>query len=400
MRKLLFIGSICFWLVASTCSAQRAEDQSSASQVNERLRKEGLSTVEQKAAAGDADAQLQLALGYAVGGYLPKDDKLAAKWCSKAALQGLVAAETTLGYLYSTGKGVPHSDKEAMRWWRKAADQGSADAQFNLGEFYGLGLGTKRDYKQALNWFHKAAEQGEPDAQYHLGLMYEAGNGIPSDTNEALHWFRLSAAQGFSDAREKVDQYAKLFPPQHEFSLGEQTPLNVDQGLVEMANEYSAQPTDRAVRDDIAFPANEDEYLSLGKNAILLLATVTHDPAELPLKRVYLEQQGHVTELQKIGSFLCRTPSGSAIEHVLGPYRENAFYLLPISAYFQRENLVIDFARNRSGFKLIQFPEQVKVGFVLEDSDRTRDATLPVSNEAVNAIVSREYGIDLKSVDK
>ena len=81
--------------------------------------------MEQKAAAGDA--QLQLALGYTVGGYLPKDDKLTAKWCSEAARQGLVAAETTLGYWYSTGKGVPHSDKEAMRWWRKAADQGSAD---------------------------------------------------------------------------------------------------------------------------------------------------------------------------------------------------------------------------------------------------------------------------------
>jgi len=107
-----------------------------------------------------------------------------------------------------------------MSWWRKAADQGSADAQFNLGEFYGLGRGTKRDYKQALNWFFKAAEQGEPDAQYHLGLMYEASNGVPSDTNEALRWFRLSGAQGFSDAREKVDAYAKLFPPQHEFSLG------------------------------------------------------------------------------------------------------------------------------------------------------------------------------------
>jgi hypothetical protein len=397
VSKLLFICFICFWLLASICAAQRADDQSSASQVNERLRKEGLSTVEQKAAAGDAEAQLQLALGYAVGGYLPKDDKLAAKWCFESARRGLVAAETTLGYLYSTGKGVPHSNKEAMRWWRKAADQGSADAQFNLGEFYGLGLGTRRDYKQALNWFRKAAEQGEPDAQYHLGLMYEAGNGVPSDTNEALRWFRFSAAQGFSDAREKVDQYAKLFPPQHEFSQLEQAPLNVDQGLEEMAHEYSAEPTDRVVRDDIAFPANENEYLSLGKNAILLIAAVTHDPAELPLKRVYLEHEGHVIELQKIGSFLCRTPSGSAIEQVLGPYRQNAFYLLPMSAYFQKEDLVIDFAHNRSGFKLIHFPEEVKVAFVLEDSDRAKDTTLPVSNEAVNAIVLREYGIDLTS---
>ena len=379
----------------SVCNAQRADDPNSAVKINDQLRRETLPTVEKRAAAGDADAQLELALGYSMGGYLSKNDKLAAEWCSRAARQGSVAAETTMGYLYSTGKGVPHSDKEAMRWWRKAADQGSADAQFNLGEFYGLGQGTKRDYKEAVKWFRKAAEQGEPDAEYHLGLMYEAGNGVTPDTTEALRWYRLSAAQGSADARQKVDEYAKLFPPQHEFSLGDQSPLSVDQALERMAQEYSGQATDRAVRDDIAFPANEEEYKNLGKHAILLLAAVTHDPAELPIARVYLEKEDGVIELQKVGSFLCRTPRGSAVERVLGPYRENVFYLLPISSYFQKAKLVIDFARNRSGFQLIQFPEEVKLDFVLADSDHRQDTTLHASTEAVSAIVLREYGVDL-----
>lgn len=391
---------ICFLLWASLCKAQRADAPSFTKQVNERLRNEGLSSVQQKAASGDADAQLQLALGYVGGGFLPKDEKLAAEWCSKAAKQGLVAAETTLGYLYSTGKGVPHSDKEALRWWRKAADQGSADAEFNLGEFYGLGLGTKRDYKEALKWFRKAAAHGEPDAQYHLGLMYEAGNGVSPDINEALHWFRLSAAQGFADARGKIDQYAKLFPPRHEFSFGDPAQLGIDQALEEMAQQYSTEPTDRAVRDDIAFPATEQEYRDLGKHAILLLAAVTHDPAELPLGRVYLQRNGIVVELQKIGSFLCRTPSGSPVERVLGPYRENAFYLLPISAYFEKADLLIDFARNRSGFKLIQFPEEVKVDFIVKDPDREKEMAITPSGEVLNTIVLREYGIDLSRLKR
>jgi TPR repeat protein len=375
--------------------AQRADDPNSAASINDQLRRDTLPAVEKKAAAGDADAQLELALGYSLGGYLPKNDKLAAQWCSRAAQRGNVAAETTMGYLYSTGKGVTHSDKDAMRWWRKAADQGSVDAQFNVGEFYGLGRGTKRDYKEAVKWFRKAAEQGEPDAQYHLGLMYEAGNGVALDTNEALHWYRLSAAQGFSDARQKVDEYAQLFPPQHEFSLGDQSPLSVDQALDQMAKKYSDQGTDRVVRDDIAFPANEEEYRHLGKHAVLLIAAVTHDPAELPIGRVYLEKEGGIIELQKVGSILCHTPRGSAVERVLGPYRENTFYLLPISAYFQKARLVIDFARNRSGFQLIQFPEEVKTDFVLVDSDHAHDTTLQAAPEAVSAIVLREYGIDL-----
>jgi len=246
-----------------------------------------------------------------------------------------------------------------------------------------------------LKWFRKAAEQGEPDAQYHLGLMYEAGNGVAPDTTESLRWYRLSAAQGFADARQKVDEYAKLFPPQHEFSLGDQSPLSIDQALEQMAQKYSDQMMDRVVRDDIAFPANEAEYKNLGKHAILFLAAVTHDPAELPIARVYLEKEQGVIELQKIGSLLCRTPRGSAVERILGQYRENAFYLLPISAYFQKAKLVIDFARNRSGFQLIQFPEEVKTDFVLADSDHGQGTTLQASTEAVNAIVLREYGIDL-----
>lgn len=374
--------------------------QSTASDVNERLRKEGLSAVQEKAAVGDADAQLQLGLGHLVGGLLPKDDRLAAKWCSKAAQQGLVAAETTLGYLYSTGRGVHHSDKEALRWWKKAADQGSADAQFNLGEVYSLGHGTNRNFTEALTWFRKAAEQGEADAQYHLGLMYEAGNGVSTDTDEALRWFRLSAAQGFVDARQKVDEYAKLHPPRHEFLFGEQSPLGIDQALEAMAAEYSSQPTDRAVRDDIAFPADDQEYRDLGKHAILLIAAVTHDPAELPLERVYLQNRGTVVELQKIGSTLCRTKAGSEVERVLGSYRENAFYLLPISAYFQNVDLLIDFARNRSAFKLIQFPEEVKVDFVLKDAGHDNEARLPVSKDVLNAVVLREYGVDLNRANR
>jgi TPR repeat protein len=260
--------SLTVLALVSLCHAQRADDPNASTTINEELKKQTLSDVERKASEGDAAAQFQLALGYMAGGYLTKDDKLAAEWCTKAARQGKVAAETTLGYLYSAGRGVKHSDKEAMRWWHKAADQGSADAEFNLGEYYLLGLGTKRDYAEALKWFRKAAEQGESDAQYHLGLMYEEGNGLAVDTNEALRWYRLSAAQGFADARVKVDEYAKRFPPQHELSFGDQS-LSIDKALEQMAEKYSSEatPTERVVRDDIAFPADDGEYRKLGKRA-------------------------------------------------------------------------------------------------------------------------------------
>jgi hypothetical protein len=85
------------------------------------------------------------------------------------------------------------------------------------------------------------------------------------------------------------------------------------------------------------------------------------------------------------------------VERVLGPYRENAFYLLPISAYFEKSDLLIDFARNRPGFKLIQFPEEVNIDFIVKDSDH--EAAQPVSKDVIKSVVLREYGVNLNRLN-
>lgn len=102
-----------------------------------------------------------------------------------------------------------------------------------------------------------------------------------------------------------------------------------------------------------------------------------------------------MVELKKIGSSLYRTPAGSAVEKVLGPYRENAFYLLPTSAFFQNTDLLIDFARNRDAFKLMEFPQKMEEDFVLNDPDRAKQTTLPVSKDVLHEVVLREYDVDL-----
>ncbi|HKR84343.1 MAG TPA: hypothetical protein VJS37_09220 [Terriglobales bacterium] len=84
-------------------------------------------------------------------------------------------------------------------------------------------------------------------------------------------------------------------------------------------------------------------------------------------------------------------------ERVLGPYRENAFYRLPIPACLEKSDLLIDFARNRSGFKLIQFPEEVNVDFIVKDPDHA--AAQPVSKDVIKSVVLREYGVNLSRLN-
>jgi uncharacterized protein len=72
----------------------------------------------------------------------------------------LAQAQSNLGVRYTRGEGVPEDDVEAARWCRKAADQGLAQAQHNLGARYTNGEGVPRDEVEAYKWFLLASAKG------------------------------------------------------------------------------------------------------------------------------------------------------------------------------------------------------------------------------------------------
>lgn len=119
---------------------------------------------EQLAKQGNAEAQFQVGLAYAVGQGVGKNDKQAADWFAKAAGQGQRDAQTKLGFMYATGKGVAKNYSSAIYWWYQAAEQGDAQAQYNLGVMYAKGAGVAKDNKQAAALYDKAAKQGLAEA--------------------------------------------------------------------------------------------------------------------------------------------------------------------------------------------------------------------------------------------
>jgi len=86
-------------------------------------------TIQERAEAGDAEAQNSLGWMYYKGEEVPEDDVEAAKWFRKAGEQGYASSQNSLGAMYSKGEGVPQDFAEAMEWYRKAAEQGNADAK-------------------------------------------------------------------------------------------------------------------------------------------------------------------------------------------------------------------------------------------------------------------------------
>jgi TPR repeat protein len=155
---------------------------------------------------GSAGAQVLLAGMYLRGeGGVDCDEKQAAKWLEKAALQGNVYAEMTLGDLYENGQGVPKNASIAADWRAKAAARGNIRAQKLLGKMYLQGNGVANDLGKAEYWLNRAAlEGGDSDAQYQLARMHLEGKTAAPNSTLANHLLGRAAAQGHEDAVEML----------------------------------------------------------------------------------------------------------------------------------------------------------------------------------------------------
>lgn len=158
------------------------------------LKLEDLQPLEDKADAGNPEAETLLGLAYHAGILLKKDDALAEALLHKAADQNFMAANESLGIFAETGVGRSAPDPaEAIEWYKKAVQLGSLDAATNIGLMYADGNGVAKDPAQALLWFRQAANGGDSIAQYNLALMYMHGAGVVQDSHEYVRWLTAAA---------------------------------------------------------------------------------------------------------------------------------------------------------------------------------------------------------------
>ena len=102
------------------------------------------------------------------------------------AAAGDPAAQVQLGMKYALAS--PHDVPSAMKWFQLAADQGYADGQFHLAAMCDVGMKAQNP-TEAIKWYTLAANQGHRDAEYRLAVMYDQGRGTAKDETEAARWF-------------------------------------------------------------------------------------------------------------------------------------------------------------------------------------------------------------------
>jgi hypothetical protein len=191
-RKEFSVAPLILGIILAAPTQSRAT--LSSLQSGSTLDAQSIATLEEKAAKGDAKAQIRLGILYANGQGVTKDYSQAALWYRKAAEQNDAGAQVLLGILYDDGKGVPQDSAQATLWWRKAAEQGDAGAQGLLGGRYHHGDGVPQDYAQAVTWYRKAADQGDTTAQ-----------------NKELQWRRPTLVQ----CTNKVKGYPRITLRRH-----------------------------------------------------------------------------------------------------------------------------------------------------------------------------------------
>ena len=141
---------------------------------------------------------------------------------------------------------------------------------------------------------------------------------------------------------------------------------------------------------DFCWPSDAAEYRALQKHVLVLVSAVTQDKAELPLRRVYVNIAGKETELTKLSSQLSDVRRGSLTATILGPYREDGFYLAPAAAMMSDGYLQADFAVHRNGFNLYKLPG-TPPDFIKADGDPMPAADARPETAALKAMLRREY---------
>lgn len=167
---------------------------------------------------GDVESQYRLAVLYAGGGRVPKDEKLMLKWLTAAAEEGYHKAQYELGMYYAN----QFNYEDSGRWLERAASGTDfpPDVLYDLGlKFFEGKEGLKQDYAKSFKLFKQAVQMvdDQPNAysagsgKYHymVGLSYYKGYGANVWHSEALRWLNKAADMHNGPAAYQIGQMYK-----------------------------------------------------------------------------------------------------------------------------------------------------------------------------------------------
>lgn len=158
---------------------------------------EAVALLQRAAAAGNAEAQHNLAIQHALGRGVAQDDRRAFELFSQAAAQGHVRAQVNLATFYAQGRGTARDPAQARVWYERAAGSNDPYALFALARQLEADPATQA---RAVELYRRSAEQGHLGAALRLGRMLAGGVGTTADPAAAALWLQHAAQNGVPEA--------------------------------------------------------------------------------------------------------------------------------------------------------------------------------------------------------
>ena len=170
--------------------------------------------IQEKAAAGDAQAQAELAefltqfAGSLAQAGTEKDLAEAFDLAQKSAQQGNGHGLYALALAYEHGRGVEQDVDKALECYRKGTELGYAPCMHNYGCYFMRGDVVPTDKNRAIELCRKAAEQGYYLSEFFMAKCYETGDSVEEDLEQAWAWGEKAAEHGTAEIQYQV---AKLY---------------------------------------------------------------------------------------------------------------------------------------------------------------------------------------------
>jgi uncharacterized protein YegJ (DUF2314 family) len=223
---------------------------------------------------------------------------------------------------------------------------------------------------------------------------YQKGDSYTFPESELIDW-TISKPDGTEEGNF-VGKFLDSYQPQ---SVVESpvwrnkpaTPERMSRRIEEAAIKYQANaPIPRVVLYDIGYPHGDREYAALDGHAVILITALTQEREELPLKRVYVLMDGKEIDLRTLKLVLSeQSAANSPSSKTFGAFRMDALYLLPVYLRMRPADLVVDFAGNKTGFKVATFGTPVS-GDVSDLATREPTGVGP-SEKTLDEFIRREF---------
>ena len=193
-------------------------------------------------------------------------------------------------------------------------------------------------------------------SEIHLVSGYKEGDSYSFPESEVIDW-TISKPDGTEEGNF-VGNFLDTYQPGHieaptVWRNQPVTPAFMNQRIDKAAIDYAVYaPVPRIVLYDIGFPDDQQEYKALDGNAVILLTAISQEREELPLQRVYVSDGAQQVELKLLKLVLAELPGTDNASKTFGRFRADALYLFPMSLRVKDADLIVDFQKNRAGFKI------------------------------------------------